>query len=88
MQINGSAPSPFPAAGAMSSILCAASKSQCSKKKKTFWSKTKAPNKKVIYCRLQNPLMREPKNSHMHTLAYKTKTQSHPLFKSTCSFLS
>lgn len=44
--MNRSAPGPFPMAGATSSTLRAASKSQRSEKKKMFWSKTKVPNKK------------------------------------------
>lgn len=64
-------------AGAMASTLCAAcKKSQCSGGGKKELKQNQSPQKKVIYSRLQNPLMEEPKNSHTHTLQYKTKTQS------------
>lgn len=76
-------------AGAMASILCAASKkSQCSegKKKKKELKQNQSPQKKVIYSRLQNPLMEEPK-IHTHTPSnIKPRHNLGPLVKSTCSF--
>lgn len=74
-------------AGAMPSTLCAASKKVSAQGKRKWTEAKPKPQQKVIYSTLQNPLMKETKNSHTHTLEYKTKTQSRSSIQVNLQFL-
>lgn len=62
-------------AGAMASTLCAVSKKVSAQEKKCIKAKAKPPEKSDLLW-ITKSTHRRIKNSHMHTLQYKTKTQS------------